>query len=68
MQPSLLRINNLSVDFLSEGRRNHALKNISLDIQKSEIVAVVGESGSGKTVTSLSILNLLPKSAEVGFR
>ncbi|MBN9351519.1 MAG: ABC transporter ATP-binding protein [Chitinophagaceae bacterium] len=65
MQPSLLRINNLSVDFLSEGRRNHALKNISLDIQKSEIVAVVGESGSGKTVTSLSILNLLPKSAEV---
>ncbi|WP_315816898.1 ABC transporter ATP-binding protein [Paraflavitalea speifideaquila] len=36
------------------------MNNISLEVQRGEIVAIVGESGSGKSVTSLSILQLLP--------
>jgi len=60
MQP-LLTIQNLSVDFVSENETTAAVKNISLTVNKGEIVAIVGESGSGKSVTSLSILQLLPK-------
>ena len=37
-----------------------AIRNISFSVNKGEIVALVGESGSGKSVTSLSILQLLP--------
>src|ERR1043165_6822261 len=57
----LLTIENLSIDFLSEEGTTHAVKNISLSVKKGEILALVGESGSGKSVTSLSILQLLPK-------
>jgi peptide/nickel transport system ATP-binding protein len=56
----LLQIQNLSVDFITEDETTHAVKNISFDVNQNEIVALVGESGSGKTVTSLSILQLLP--------
>jgi peptide/nickel transport system ATP-binding protein len=58
----LLQIKNLSVDFKTEYGNTSAIKNISLEINKGEIVAIVGESGSGKTVTSLSILQLLQNS------
>ena len=57
----LLNIQNLSVDFLSESGTSHAIKNISLHVNRGEILALVGESGSGKSVTSLSILQLLPQ-------
>jgi peptide/nickel transport system ATP-binding protein len=56
----LLQIKNLSVDFIGENETTHAVKNISFEVNKNEIVALVGESGSGKSVTSLSILQLLP--------
>lgn len=60
MQP-LLSIENLSVDFISRQQTTHAVKNISFHVNRGEIVAIVGESGSGKSVTSLSILQLLPQ-------
>ena len=56
----LLSIQNLSVDFISGTVISAAIKNISFFVSKGEIVALVGESGSGKSVTSLSILQLLP--------
>jgi len=60
----LLRIHNLSIDFVSESGTTSALKNISLSVNRSEIFAIVGESGSGKSVTALSILHLLTKTAK----
>lgn len=58
--PALLEIKNLQVDFISDGTNTTALKNISFTVNRGEIVAIVGESGSGKSVTSLSVLQLLP--------
>jgi peptide/nickel transport system ATP-binding protein len=56
----LLQIKNLCVDFITDSESVSAVKSISLEINKGETLAIVGESGSGKTVTSLSILQLLP--------
>lgn len=56
----LLQINNLQVDFVTEMGTTTAVKNISLEVSRGEIVAIVGESGSGKSVTALSVLQLLP--------
>lgn len=57
---TLLQIKDLSVDFTSESGVVHALQNVSFEVKQGEIVAIVGESGSGKSVTSLSVLQLLP--------
>jgi peptide/nickel transport system ATP-binding protein len=56
----LLDIKNLAVDFIAESGTTHALKNISITVTRGEVLAIVGESGSGKSVTSLSVLQLLP--------
>ena len=57
----LLSIQNLSIDFITENQTTNAVKNISFDVNRGEILGIVGESGSGKSVTSLSILQLLPQ-------
>ena len=56
----LLHLKKLSIDFVTESGRISALKDISFQIERGETVAIVGESGSGKTVSSLSVLQLLP--------
>lgn len=56
----LLSVENLSVGFHQEAEIRMALHGISFQVHQGEIVAVVGESGSGKSVSSLSILQLLP--------
>ena len=60
MSQPLLQINNLTVNFTTNGSITKALNNITITVNKGEIVAIVGESGSGKSVTSLSILQLIP--------
>lgn len=57
---TLLRIEQLSVDFKQEEGLFRAVRNIDLEIKQSEVLALVGESGSGKSVTAHSILSLLP--------
>src|SRR6476646_1122498 len=56
----LLQVKNLSVDFITGVEKTIALTNISLEVNKGELLAIVGESGSGKSVTALSVLQLLP--------
>jgi peptide/nickel transport system ATP-binding protein len=65
MPVPLLDIKNLSISFTSDGETTTAVHNSSFTVEAGQIVAVVGESGSGKSVTSLSILQLLPQQATV---
>ena len=58
--PPLLQVKNLSIDFVNESGITPAVQDISVTVNRGEIVAIVGESGSGKSVTALSILQLLP--------
>lgn len=65
MTQPLLTVKDLSVSFVADGRNITAVKNISFDIAAGEILAIVGESGSGKSVTSLALMQLLPKQAAI---
>ncbi len=60
MKSLLLDIKNLEVKFSSGKEEFIAVKNISFSLHKGETISVVGESGSGKSVTSLSIMQLIP--------
>ncbi|MDI9364136.1 MAG: ABC transporter ATP-binding protein [Flavobacterium sp.] len=60
MSQPLLQIKNLNISFEANGSTSKALTDITITVNKGEIVAIVGESGSGKSVTSLSILQLIP--------
>ncbi|MCF6367906.1 ABC transporter ATP-binding protein [Rhizobium halophilum] len=59
----VLSVRNLTTSFKVEDQWRSVVKGISFDIAPKETVAIVGESGSGKSVTSLSIMRLLPKNA-----
>jgi microcin C transport system ATP-binding protein len=61
----LLDIQNLSLTFHTEDGDSKVLHDISFGVQNGQTVALVGESGSGKSVTALSILRLLEKTATV---
>ncbi|MCJ8521559.1 peptide/nickel transport system ATP-binding protein [Pseudorhizobium tarimense] len=59
----VLSVRNLTTSFKVEDQWRSVVKGISFEIAPKETVAIVGESGSGKSVTSLSIMRLLPKNA-----
>ncbi len=56
----LLNLQHLSIDFKSENGVVHAVKDISFTLEKGRTIGIVGESGSGKSVTSLTLMGLLP--------
>ena len=60
MSKNILEINNLITEFTSDNKSMKAVNDVSFSIGEGEIVGVVGESGSGKSVTSLSIMGLVP--------
>jgi len=56
----LLEVKNLVTQFKSESEYTKAVNDISFTLHKGETIGIVGESGSGKSVTSLSIMQLIP--------
>ncbi|MCM2451170.1 ABC transporter ATP-binding protein [Agrobacterium vitis] len=60
VQP-VLSVRNLTTSFRIGDQWSSVVRNMSFDVAPRETVAIVGESGSGKSVTSLSIMQLLPK-------
>ena len=62
---SVLRISDLTVALPAGGDRPKAVDDVSLGIEKNEILCLVGESGSGKSVIAYTIMGLLPKTLRV---
>jgi peptide/nickel transport system ATP-binding protein len=61
----LLEVTDLSVTFTSEAGPVNAVRALSYQVHHGEVLGIVGESGSGKTVSSLAIMELLPRNARV---
>jgi len=56
----ILKVNNLAVDFTTDKGTVRAIDGISFEVMPGETLAIVGESGCGKSVSSLSIIGLVP--------
>lgn len=56
----LLEVKNLVTEFRTDDQIVKAVNDISFTLHKGETIGIVGESGSGKSVTSLSVMRLIP--------
>lgn len=65
MSGSLMEVNSLTTEFKTDQGNLVAVNNISFSLKEKEVLGIVGESGSGKSVTSLSILKLLPENGRI---
>lgn len=62
---AILEVKNLNLGFNCECGFRQALFDVSFDLEKGKMLALVGESGCGKSISSMSILRLLPKTAQI---
>lgn len=60
-----LIVKNLSVGFTEKKKTIQILDKVSFSVKEGETVCIVGESGCGKSLTSLSIMGLLPKKGKI---
>jgi peptide/nickel transport system ATP-binding protein len=65
MSYPVLSVRNLCTEFATESGTVTAVNGVSFDVDAGETLAIVGESGCGKSVTSLSILGLLPPKGRI---
>ncbi len=61
----MLDVADLRVEFRTDEGRVQAVRGVSYQLHRGEVLGIVGESGSGKSVTSLAVMGLLPGSARV---
>ncbi|KIY20579.1 MULTISPECIES: ABC transporter ATP-binding protein [Mesobacillus] len=64
MVQKVLEVNELKVGIKDEGKKTNIVNGVSFDLYKGETLGIVGESGCGKSMTSLSLMGLLPPGVE----
>lgn len=65
MSERLLEIKNLGIQFNTDEGLIDAARDVSLSVNRGEVLGLVGESGSGKSITARSIMRLLPGNARI---
>lgn len=65
MSDTVLKVNNLEVQFKTDGQTIKAVNGISFEVKRGRTLGIVGESGSGKSVTSLAVMGLIPVPGKV---
>ena len=65
MEQPLLSVRDVRMVFQSRKGNFPAVDGLSFDLSQGEILGIVGESGSGKTMTSLTVMNLLPGQGKI---
>ncbi|WP_424141686.1 ABC transporter ATP-binding protein [Stomatobaculum longum] len=65
MEETLLRVENLRTSFMTSNGEVQAVRGVSFEVRRGEIVGIVGESGSGKSITNMTLLKLLPDTAVI---
>ena len=59
----IIEVDDLAVDFWVNGEWVNAVRSMNYVVRPGEVLAIVGESGSGKSVSSMSLLGLLPQNS-----
>ena len=62
---TLLEVNHLVTEFRTADGNVQAVRDVSFSIEKGETLCIVGESGCGKSITSLSVIGLLPSNGKI---
>lgn len=65
MSRGLLEVENIHVAFENKKSKTTIVAGLSFSVDKGETLCIVGESGCGKSLTSLSIMGLLPKGGKI---
>ena len=60
MPEPVLSVNELTVEFKTEDGVVHAVSEVSWELYPGEVLGIVGESGSGKSVSTMTLLGLIP--------
>ncbi len=62
---TLLKVNNLSVNYEVDAGTIEAIKEVSFEIEQGETLAIVGESGCGKSTTAHAMMKLISKPGKI---
>jgi oligopeptide/dipeptide ABC transporter ATP-binding protein len=63
--PVLLEVQNLSINYVTDGRTANAVHNVGFQLHEGELLGLVGESGCGKTTLVMALMRLLPAAGEI---